>query len=201
MKSIVDETKLSNIVKTTIKKVLNENADKNMKLFTQLTKVTKDYVDKVFSEGLTVRDNGEANGIWFSRVHKFYSNMHSFCFSIPCTEEMLTFVNVYPFDWDADVMVAHNNIPIQYLKLEETIIGAYKRDGIDRWNYMFEESDPQNEKWWSPDRMRGNDKEVTTVIFRDMYKKLFGHYLNESDYKDIPRVYFDNYLFNDRWDV
>lgn len=181
---------------------INESApDDQMKIFTQLTKVDKQYIDTVFSEGLKCRDNGEAHGTWFSRGRKFYDYMQTFCFSLPYTEESMRIGGFDIYDWEnnASVVIAHNNIPIKYLKLEEGILEAYKLPNDSKWGYLFENASPKAERFFRADNVRLFDKSREFVIFRDIFEYLYGYPPNESEYTDILNVSFDNFLFNDKW--
>ena len=172
-----------------------------MKIYTQLTKVNKPYLDIVFSEGLKCRYNTEANGIWFSRERKFYNMMHTFCFSLPYTDNTMRIGGFNRYDWEnnASVLIAVKDIPTEYLTLEEGALYAYKYHNSDSWGYLFECNTESDEKFAQPDNVMKFDKSTDFIIFRDIYEYLFGYPPDESKYSDIPNVSFDNFLFNDKW--
>ena len=201
MKSIINEAALSRIVRESIKKVLNEQSVDRNRLYTLITKPYKKYLDTVFSDGLKCRDNGEADGIWFSRGHLFYNYAKGFLFSLPYTDEVRRIGGFDTYDWEnnASVIVAHKDIPIECLTLEMAPAEAWKYDGSDKWEYTFHTPSERSEWYLRPDGFRKSGNDMHFVIFKDMYEHLFGHPVNEREYDGIPNLEFDNFLFNDRW--
>lgn len=67
MKNIINETVLNEAVGRWISNFINEQKGDG-KLYTQVIRLDKRYVDSVLSDGLKCRNNGEADGIWFMDV-------------------------------------------------------------------------------------------------------------------------------------
>ena len=201
MRDNINEDILNEVVGNCIRNFINEQKGDGLKLYTQLTRLDKRYIDSVFSDGLKCRDNDEADGIWFSLGNKFYGHLRTFCFSLPYDEESMKVGGFDEFDWgnEASILVAHKNIPISYLKLEEAPLYAFRNKDGGEWRYSFKDCSAASERFVGPETFRGFDKNKDYVIFRDMYEYLFGHGVDETEYEGISNVSFDEFLFNNKW--
>ena len=205
MKVNINEGMVSGIVRDVLMEYVGDGDNGGgIRLYTQLTRLDKGYVDEVFSEGLKCKSGEEADGIWFSLGRRFYGDVRGFCFSVPYSREMMEVGGFDRYDWEnhSDVLVAYRDIPFKYLKLEEGPLCAWRYkcgDGSGKWRYSFMDCSVRGERMFSGDRIRRFDKNKEFVIFRDIWYYLFGREVDESGYDGIGNVRFDEFLHNGRW--
>lgn len=196
-KIIITEGQFNHVVKH----MVNEGTDKNRIYHQAGFKNFSDLKD-ILTYGLRKNNNGEADGVWFSVGELFYSNTDApLVLSLPKTDEVRDMFGFNPYDWmGSSVVIAHKDIPIQYLTVESCIILKYQFKSGGYFGYLTMQKDKEHSKILeiSYENVSTWDKDNYYTIYEDMYQILFGHPVSQKEkemiLKNLPNFKFENLL-------
>lgn len=115
---MISENRIRQIVKESIKHVLNESSD-TRKLYHCVNPYMplQDAIHSVVNNGLLVHDNGErGSGIWFNVGEPFYPDFRGMIVSIMATPENIERFRIVD---DYSQMFARESIPFEFLTVEQ----------------------------------------------------------------------------------
>lgn len=189
---IITENDIKNMVIKSLNKIgLFENVNiQPDKIYTTITGIIDEKLSDILSYGLRCNDNGETNGIWFSLGHLFYGQMpNAFIFSLPYNNEIRDLFGFDKFDWEnkSSILVAHKDIPIKYLTIEQGFYGKVYYNNEFRGTLKWEDI--------SYEEARGYMKDFTYIIYEDLYEILYKHSIPDRDLiSTLPNFKIENYL-------